>query len=148
MYVVLDKKNRPVAFHDDYDVVKKYVISMTKDDLEIAHVGKKKAKAFRDYNELYLVRYGDSYLTREMYDVMKQRNAPDAYNYQVAIDVLYRLVEEGYVDRKDEKHIQKSIEILERALEDLDNQPVDSDLVESLESSKELDDMYKSIIGR
>lgn len=147
MYVVLNKDKLPVAFHDDYDVVRQYVISMTKDDLEIAHISRKKAKTFRDYNDMYLVRYGDSYLTRELYDVMKHRNGPDAYNYQTAIDVLYRLVEEGYVGAKDEKHIQKTIEILERALEDLDNQPVDSDLVKSLESSKELDEVYRSIIG-
>lgn len=147
MYVAM-RNHRPIAFHKDMDVINLYVMQLDEANIEISHIPKKKAKSFEVYSDLYLVRYGDGYIPRSLYDVARHKEMDDTYGYKTAIDVLYRLVEEGDVCGKETNHVAKTIAILERILDETTDLHVDDSSIQMLTDAKDLEDMYNSIIGK
>ena len=73
---------------------------------------------------------------------------PNISYYITAIDVLYRLVEEGDVCGKETNHVAKTIAILERILDETTDLHVDGSSIQMLTDAKDLEDMYNSIIGK
>lgn len=105
-----------VAIHDDYDIVESFVMQQNNaNDFTIVKIKKKKMKKMEkevDIEELYLVRYGSEYVPYGYYATLKTETKQSAEDYQYCIDILFRLLEEGEMTRKESKTILKTISII------------------------------------
>ena len=74
MYGVL-KSGIVIAIHDELDVINKFIDSQNSDisDYKIVKIKKKSHKKYKylyEYQDLYLVRYGDNYVPFKLYDIL------------------------------------------------------------------------------
>ena len=111
--------NKLIAYHEDIDVVGKFVEKQNNDKIQIVKIKKKKKKKILDdvdCQELYLVQYGDEYVPYEYYDTLK--GITDQYSYDLLYckNILYRLLEDGDRSEKEMKAIFKTISILTEEL--------------------------------
>lgn len=135
MYLVI-RNHKVIAAHHDLDIVEQYVSSQSSNDMKILQLKKKKAKELREHTEfedIYLVRYGDNYIPYDQYMVMKDLSSQRDYDLTYCRDVLFRLLEEGTVDsEKDISAIKRVILLLERTLEPQND--LNYDQIESIKS--------------
>lgn len=135
MYIVL-RDDKIIAAHDDLDVVSEYVIHQpSKDIMRILKIKKQKADALleeiSEFENLYLVRYGDSYLPYDQYLIIKNISQQRDYDMKYCVDILYRILEENIPQsKKDIAAIHRVIYILENEIESLDDS--DYDKLESI----------------
>lgn len=124
MYCVYDTKNNVIAFHDDYDVVETYVNHVKKThtgqevipDLHIGKIKKKKVQHLTDFDDLYLVRYADTYIQNGYFLYLELMSKQHIYDEQQCKDVLLRMLECYRLTDKERKSIEKTVKIIDKVL--------------------------------
>ena len=119
MYGVLNKELELVAYHEREKVVKTYInyIHMHSDDV----LNIKKIKHIDDefilkYSDLYLVKYGETYVQEGYLDYMDIAVLDDDAEY--ALDVIDRIIRTAKLSDKQIKTLKKSINILSELVEE------------------------------
>ena len=123
MYCVYDNKDRVVAFHDEYDIVKTYVhrVNASHDnhnDLHIGKVKKKKVKKLEEFDNLYLVRYANTYVQAGYLVYLEMISAQHIEDEQQCRDVLLRILECDIISDKERKRLEQAVKVIDRLLED------------------------------
>ena len=121
MYCVYDDKGNIIAFHNKKYIVEKYIDSIYshhKISLEIGKIKKSSKYKLNKNDDLYLVRFGDTYVQTGylMYIEMCQNQILE--DDQQALDILYRLLEIRRLSKKQSKKIMKAIEVLEKVVDE------------------------------
>lgn len=119
--VVSDKLT---AVHEDKKIIQKYCDSIKEAygyDIEVVKISKNKIN-HNTYCDLYLVRYGDSYIQSKYYVLAKHDDGQFKYDLTYAKDVLLRIAE--YIDdEKKLKHIKKVITTIDEEIEEIMSKP-------------------------
>lgn len=140
MYGVL--KNRElIAIHDEIEVVEEFVKQQKNDKLDIIKIKKKRDKILKNnpnYHDLYLVIYGDTYITYDLYETMKDVDMQSKIDLIKCKETLYRVLEEGDLTDKDINHISRTISILLKEIESTSSMDLDT-----IKEIKSMNDGYK-----
>lgn len=116
MFCVIDDENNIIAYHEKRKVVEKYIQSVFQSsNLELNFIKLKRKDLYRleNLSDLYLVRYGDTYLQSGYVLYYSIVSDQIVYDHEYARDVLYRILELQDLSDKKVKTIQKCINILE-----------------------------------
>jgi hypothetical protein len=121
MYCVYDNNDTVIAFHDDFDVVELYVHNIKSSnpespDLHIGKIKKKKAKTILDLDDLYLVRFGDTYVQSGYLEYLEIMSSQSIYDNKQCKDVLLRILECNPLTDKERKAVEKTVDIIDRIL--------------------------------
>ena len=123
MYAAMNN-GEPIAFHKELSVVNEYVDNVRRYHdgevkLRIAKIKNKKIKNLKDFNDLYLVRIGDTFIQSKFYNYMRFVSDEPLYDLKLTIDTLERVLtcKNDDLSSKDAKHIKKSIKIVKEVLE-------------------------------
>lgn len=121
MYCVYDNNENVIAFHDDKDVVRTYILKLkstnpTSQDLHIGKIKKKKIKSIVDLDNLYLVRYGDTYIQAGYIEYLELVSSQSIYDNKMCKDVLLKILECEPLLNKERKAVEKTVEIIDRFL--------------------------------
>ena len=120
MFCVINEENRVIAFHDDEDVVEAYVERIQKQhnkEFTIASLSKKKANKIVDLDNLYLVRWGDTYVQCGFTQYLDLVSSQSIYDKRYCKEVLLKILETDDLSEKERKHISKTVEIVDKSLE-------------------------------
>jgi hypothetical protein len=123
MYCVYDDRNNIVAFHDDLDIVETYVehVKLTNEDHPELHIGKikkKKLKNLTDLDNLYLVRYSDTYVQSGYLIYLELISSQHIYDEQQCRDTLLKILECNIITDKERKSIERTVEVIDRFLQE------------------------------
>ena len=123
MYCVYDNNKNIIAFHDDIDVVEAYVdrVNQSHDDpseLYIGKIKKKKLKHITDLDDLYLVRYADTYVQTGYLVYLELLSDQVIHDEQHCKDILLRILECYNISDKERKSLERSVEVIDRILQD------------------------------
>ena len=119
MYGVMDSNGDLIAFHEEKRVIKKYMedyFHTNNEHLLPFHIKKKKVSKYKHlYEDLYLIRYGGSYI-QSKYLIIKQLDIePYLDDLYYAKDVLIRTIE--FSDsKKDIEKMSECYDILEEEI--------------------------------
>lgn len=121
MYCVYDDNSNVIAFHDEYDVVSSYIyhVKVSNKETQELHIGKikkKKIKNIIDYENLYLVRYGDTYVQSGYLDYLELISSQSIYDNQQCKDVLLKILECNPISDKERKAIEKTVDVIDKIL--------------------------------
>lgn len=133
MYCCYDEsKEKIIALHDEYKIIKSYCDTIKKQhdiELKIAKIKNKKIKKITDYDDLYLVRYGDCYIQSGYLEYMDITTGQYIYDNTYCKDVLMRILELYDLSNSEIKNIKKTIKLIDKILkEDSEYTPLFSDL--------------------
>ena len=108
MYCVYDNNNNVIAFHDEYDVVSSYIyhVKISNQDSPDLHIGKLKKKKIKnviDFDNLYLVRYGETYVQTGYLEYLELISSQSIYDNQQCKDVLLKILECNPISSKERK---------------------------------------------
>ena len=123
MYCVYDSNKQIIAFHDEYDVVESYIDHIHKShkeekipQLRIGKIKKKKIKHVIDLDELYLVRYADTYVQSGYLEYLEIMSSQHIYDEKMCKDILLRILECNPLSDKERKAVERTVEIIDRFL--------------------------------
>lgn len=121
MYCVYDNNSNIVAFHDEYDVVETYIRHVklsnpSSPDLHIGKIKKKKVKNILDLDNLYLVRFGDTYVQTGYIEYLEIISSQSIHDNKQCKEVLLKILECNPVSDKERKAIEKTVEVVDRIL--------------------------------
>ena len=122
MYVVFNDSFEVEAIHDEKRVVKKYVENVyntSKKQLSIIKIKKKDVKKIKNKDDLYLVRYADTYIQSCYIDYLEICDTKIYEDERYALDILCRIIETRRLNKKDTKVLEKAVLILDR-ISDID----------------------------
>ena len=122
MFAVVDSECQIIAYHDYLDVVEKYIENVKKShgdvDLHISKI-KKKHVSLTGIEDLYLVRYADTYVQEGYMEYLALASDQFIYDYRYAKDILLKILEEyAELNNKDIKTLKKATKIVDRILRD------------------------------
>lgn len=127
MYCVYDNHKNVIAFHDDIDVVEAYVdrVNQTHDrshenlsELHIGKIKKKKIKKLTDLDDLYLVRYADTYVQSGYLVYLELLSDQYIHDEQHCKEILLRILECYDISEKERKSLERSVEVVDRILQE------------------------------
>lgn len=123
MYCVYDTNNNVIAFHDDINVVETYRENAMRSnpelpDLHIGKLKKKKMKKIYDHDDLYLVRYSDTYVQSGYLMYLELISDQFIYDEQQCKDMLLRILECRDITDKERKTIERAVKIVDRVLQE------------------------------
>lgn len=124
MYCVYDNNKNIIALHDELYVVETYKSHVEKShteppDLRIGKIKNKKIKKIIDYDDLYLVRYADTYVQSGYSDYLNIMTDQHIYDEQQCRDVLLRILEcQVDITDKERKSIERTVKVIDRLLQD------------------------------
>lgn len=143
MYCAYDDDKNIIAIHDKKSIVEKYIENVYMSNRKLLTLGKiKKYSKFKiDKNdELYLVRYADTYIQVGYIDYIAYSSEQLIEDQNLAMDILYRLLEMERLDKKEIKTMKKAIAIMERITKE------NMEFTPSLSQLKELKMYYEPYI--
>ena len=121
MFCVYDENKSVIAFHDEYEVTELYLNHIKKShpdqDLSNLHIGKikkKKIKNLIDMDQLYLVRYADTYVQSGYLEYLELLSCQHIYDEKQCKDILLRILECNPLSSKERKNVEKTVEIIDR----------------------------------
>lgn len=124
MYAAMNSNGEPIAFHKKLSVLSEYVDNVRsyhdgEVKLRIAKIKNKKVKGLKDFDDLYLVRIGDTFIQNKFYNYMRFVSDEPLYDLQRTISTLEDIltIKNDELSSKDIKHIKKSIKIVKAVLE-------------------------------
>ena len=120
MYAAVDK-DHVIALHDDIEVVEKYAGNIYKCHnvkLDIIKIKKKALSKITNKDDLYLVRYGRTYIQVGYLLYVQLMSDQIIEDNKYAKDILLRILEMSRLSSKEEKVISKAIDILDRTIFD------------------------------
>lgn len=119
MYAVINNIGRIIALHDDKKVVKRYVESVDhyhKITLDIIKVKKRAVKEIHNYEDLYLVRYGDTYVQAGYLTYIDLEYGGLIEDLRYARDILLRTLEMEKLRKGEVKALEKSVMVFDKLL--------------------------------
>ena len=125
IYVLLDRFKRPIAYHNKKKVIFKYYDSINRDDVYIGKTNKKP----NDYEELYLVKYGSSYIPNNLLSTLEIMNDDEYTFYQDIINIIDSEIEFGNISKDDIKYLSKTAKYFKNKIKEIKNKPVSEQLV-------------------
>ena len=125
IYVLLDRFKRPIAYHNKKKVIFKYYDSINRDDVYIGKTNKKP----NDYEELYLVKYGSSYIPNNLLSTLEIMNDDEYRAYQDIINIIDSEIEFGNISKGDIKYLSKTVKYFRNKIKEIKNKPVSEQLV-------------------
>ena len=123
MYCVFDE-DRIIAFHDEKRVVESYCESIQKyhdKNLFIAKIKKhkkKKYKSLSNYYDLYLVRYGDTFVQSGYVQYLEINSPQVEYDHMQAKDTLLRIMEMETLSEKEKKAYQTVVKSIDKIIKE------------------------------
>lgn len=119
MYLSLDSTGKIIAIHDDKEVVEKYnmlIYHHHKIRLDIIKAKKKNIKNSAYFDDLYLVRYGETYVQAGYLTYIQLAYGQATEDEKYAKDILLRILELNKISNKERKTLSKAVEILDRQI--------------------------------
>lgn len=111
-----------IAFHEELKVVETYHRLLKKyhpdAPIEIGKVKRKKLKQIRHYEDLYLVRYGKTYVQCGYLEYLSIQSDEWIYDTKLCIDVLVRTMSMEGLDKKESDVLKKAVLIMDRILKE------------------------------
>lgn len=124
MYIVV-KDKEIIAAHEDIEVVTDYIINQEDSQaFKVLKVKKSKTRELEripDFEEIYLVRYGEYYVPFAQYNALKELNGQRDFDLRYCRDILLRLLEENVVGKKDIPAFKKILSIVMNEIEFLED---------------------------
>lgn len=123
VYAVIEvENNRVIALHNKKKIANRYCNSMKRFhnlDLSIIKVDKSKLKKINHYNDLFLVRCGDTYVQAGYVDDYEIYSEQTIYDFQKTKDILLRLLEtDDNMDKNERKHLEKTLIYIHKKLQE------------------------------
>ena len=143
MYAVYDDDKHIVAIHDDIHVVEKYVKSVYRCHnilLQFKKVKKSSLNKPEIYDDLYLVRYADTYVQSGYLQYIDFAQSQFIEDDLQARDILMRIIEFSDLSRKEEKKLLKAVKVLDNILKE------DREYTTTLDELKNLKNHYDPYI--
>lgn len=143
MYCAYDDENNIIAFHDNKRAVETYINNVYHHNdiaLRMGKIKKEKRYILKGKDELYLVRYGETFIQSGYLDYISYSSLQLIEDNILAMDILYRLLETERLSKKENKTIRKAIEIMEEITKE------DSEFTPSLSQLKEMKMNYDPYI--
>lgn len=112
MYAAI-KDGNILGIHEDIEVVKEF--SRKIPNSKVVKLKKKKRKELHDSyieDDLYLIRYGNSYFPYELYSVAEKSDLQKDYDLRYCRDALVRFIMDEEFSKKDIKRMIKVVEAL------------------------------------
>lgn len=125
IYVLLDRFKRPIAYHNKKKVIFKYYDSINRSDVYIGKADKKP----NDYEELYLVKYGSSYIPNNLLSTLEIMKDDEYTIYQDIINIIDSEIEFGDISKDDIKYLSKTAKYFRNKIKEIKNKPVSEQLV-------------------
>ena len=125
IYVLLDRFKRPIAYHNKKKVIFKYYDSINRDDVYIGKTNKKP----NDYEELYLVKYGSSYIPNNLLSTLEIMKDDEYTIYQDIINIIDSEIEFCSISKDDIKYLSKTAKYFRNKIKEIKNKPVSEQLV-------------------
>ena len=138
MYAVIDD-DKIIAIHDEKRVVKTYIDRIKENcgkELVYGKLKKKHIKSTSDLYDLYLVKYGSTYVQSSYLEFVELADPQIIYDYQYAKDVILKMLEIDYLDQEDRKTLEKSVMIIENIIHN------DEKYTPTIEELERLRDQY------
>lgn len=132
MYGVV-MNNTIVGIHEDIDVCNNYLqdVRINKNSLCSVVKLKKKHKKNDKLYDLYLLKYGDSYIQTKYYDTLEYEDSVIIDQYIETKNTLLSLL--NFIDdEKEKKHINKTILILEKHINLNKGSFIDTDTMDKI----------------
>lgn len=123
MWVAYDmNKKEIVAFHDEKRVVKCYISNIEKNykdiSLSLLKLPNKKCRNLHNFDDLYLVRYADTYVQNRYYVYQEILTGGSIYENRLVKEILERSLGSYDFSKKELKTIIKTIKIFDKILAD------------------------------
>lgn len=121
MFCLIDERQMPVAFHEEERVIKYYRKAYYFDNnikLRLIRMKKKVAKKYDEFKDLYLVRYGRTFIQSKYLYVRQLDLDPLIEDLQISHDVIIRLIEVS--NEKDGKQLSKTLNIIDKNIDKLE----------------------------
>lgn len=121
MFCLIDERQMPVAFHEEERVIKYYREAYYYDNnikLRLIRMKKKVAKKCDEFKDLYLVRYGRTFIQSKYLYVRQLDLDPLIEDLQISHDVIIRLIEVS--NEKDGKQLSKTLNIIDKNIDKLE----------------------------
>lgn len=142
MFAVVKKEKRKIvliAYHNEKRVVKKYLESIKdKDSLKILKTPNEWIEQQKDYEDLYLIRYGKTFVQCGYYEYIYEDYRTNLSELYLTKDVLMKLFEVGDFDQKEKRTISKTIQIIAEAIDN------EEEAIPSLEELKQIKEHVES----
>jgi len=148
-YFVAIYDNKIIGYHDEKYVIKSYLNQLLENNniynknIRMGKIEKHNLKKINDYQDLYLVKYGHGYIQMKYYDscYVDKRDIYDMF--KDTKDALLTLIE-SIDDEKDIKYISKTIDILEKKMEDIE---YETPSYEEAKDKYDREEMYRTIMN-
>ena len=150
MYVLM-RSEKAVACHDSKKIIIKYKNYILRDNDEdeiiykIYKIKKSKLQGRININDLYLVRYGNTYVPFKYLDSLDIVASQVIYDNEYCIDVLYKFLEEPDLTDTDIHHIEKTINIIEKYNKEAKKYTPNEDILNNYYHLAENNNLYKDI---
>lgn len=123
MYCACDETKRIVALHDDYEVIETYIrnVEASYENSQKLHIGKikkKKIKKLIDSDNLYLIRYADTYIQSGYLTCMELLSSQSIHDNRLCKDVLLKILECHSINDKERKSIERTVKVIDRLLQE------------------------------
>ena len=138
MFCLIDKNNAPIAFHKERRVIEYYQEAYYHDNkvmLDLVYMKKKNAKKYSSFDDLYLVRYGRTFIQSKYLYIRQLDLDPLIEDLQITHDVMIRLIEFTQ-SSKDVKQLSKALNIVDENIDKLQRS------ITSIDELKERDMFY------
>ena len=136
MYCILNEKKQMIAFHDELRVVELYKELIQKNhgiNLEIRKIKKNYKKHIKDFDDLYLVKYGEAYVQSGYLLYLQLTSNQSIDDMQSTKDTLLMILEtRENLTRKEEKNVKKVVELLDDLITEDSSYVPDLDTLKSM----------------
>ena len=105
-----------VAYHEDIQVVDEFIRQNSSKRYHIGKCNGKTIKGIEGFEDMYLVRFGDTYIQAEYYPVAEDFVETAVDDYKKCIEILQRAIEFKEISHR--KSVVKTIECLIELIED------------------------------
>lgn len=121
MYAVINTSSKEIiAYHEDEEIVEFYLDSVEddkKDDLSIIKIKKKyKEEIIKKYEDLHLVRFGNTYVQSGYIIYIKLSSQDILDDEEYTRDILLRIIETQNLNDNEIKKLSKAIEVVDRLI--------------------------------
>lgn len=142
-YIIYDEQQRVVAYTDDKEILEKYLFNIEKTThkkYSFKKIKYKHIKNISEYDDLYLIRYGDTYIPNKYYKYMELCDTKE--ETRQVIDYLIRQLEQRELRDKKRKLVEKMILLIEKWYEE------EKEYTPTNEELQNIEDHYKPYIEK
>lgn len=127
-----------VAFHEEKEVVQKYIDSITTSSYKLGRCKSSELKKIKDVEGLYLVKHLGTYVQSRFYDLCDYTSQSAVSEYKTVIHTLERLLVVNEPEKSDKKSIINTIAYLKEIISDLEDETLDYETLQREYSELEL----------